>query len=64
MNLHYQYYWFKEAIPHDICDKIIQMGNKKIEQIKKNGDDASGTTRGVVKLVKKQKMIKELVQKN
>ena len=36
MNLHYQYYWFKEAIPHDMCDKIIQMGNKRIEQIKKN----------------------------
>ena len=36
MNLHYQYYWFKEVIPHDMCDKIIQMGNKKIEQIKKN----------------------------
>ena len=35
MNLHYQYYWFKEVIPHDMCDKIIQMGNKKIEQIKK-----------------------------
>ena len=46
MNLHYQYYWFKEVIPHDMCDKIIQMGNKKIEQIKKNGHDASGTTRG------------------
>ena len=46
MNLHYQYYWFKEVIPHDMCDKIIQMGNKRIKQIKKNGDDASGTTRG------------------
>lgn len=46
MNLHYQYYWFKEVIPHDICDKIIQMGNKRIEQVKKNGNDASGTTRG------------------
>ena len=33
MNLHYQYYWFKEVIPHDMCDKIIQMGNKKIEQM-------------------------------
>ena len=32
MNLHYQYYWFKEVIPHDICDKIIQMGNKRIKQ--------------------------------
>ena len=46
MNLHYQYYWFKEVIPHDMCDKIIQMGNKRIEQVKKNGNDASGTTRG------------------
>ena len=46
MNLHYQYYWFKEVIPHDMCDKIIQMGNKRIKQIKKNGHDASGTTRG------------------
>ena len=46
MNLHYQYYWFKEVIPHDICDKIIQMGNKRIEQVKKNGNDASGTTSG------------------
>ena len=34
MNLHYQYYWFKEVIPHDTCDKIIQMGNKRIEQVK------------------------------
>ena len=38
MNLHYQYYWFKEVIPHDTCDKIIQMGNKRIEQVKKNGN--------------------------
>ena len=28
MNLHYQYYWFKEVIPHDVCDKIIKMGNQ------------------------------------
>ena len=29
-----------------MCDKIIQMGNKRIEQVKKNGNDASGTTSG------------------
>ena len=29
-----------------MCDKIIQMGNKRIKQIKKNGNDASGTTSG------------------
>ena len=46
MNLHYQYYWFKEVIPHDMCDKIIQMGNKRIKQSKNNGNDASGTTSG------------------
>ena len=46
MNLHYQYYWFKEVIPHDMCDKIIQMGNKRIEQVKKNGNNTSGTTSG------------------
>ena len=46
MNLHYQYYWFKEVIPHDVCDKIIKMGNEQIELVKKEGGDASGTTRG------------------
>ena len=63
MNLHYQYYWFKEVIPHDICDKIIQMGNKRIEQIKKNGDDASGTTRGGSEIGEKTKDDKRISAK-
>ena len=39
MNLHYQYYWFKEVIPHDVCDKLIKMGNEQIELVKKEGGD-------------------------
>mgnify|MGYP001177721879 FL=1 len=46
MNLHNQYYWFKEVIPHNVCDNIIRMGNKQIERIEKYGGDTSGTTRG------------------
>ena len=64
MNLHYQYYWFKEVIPHDMCDKIIQMGNKRIKQIKKNGNDASGTTSGGTEKKKDERIsAKELTPK-
>ena len=61
MNLHYQYYWFKEVIPHDMCDKIIQMGNKKIEQIKKM---VMMLLEQQEVMVKKQKTRERLVQKN
>ena len=61
MNLHYQYYWFKEVIPHDICDKIIQMGNKRIEQIKKM---VMMHLEQQEVMVKKQKTRERLVQKN
>lgn len=46
MNLYNDYYWFKEAIPHDTCDKIIKMGNEKIELMKKEGHSTFGTTGG------------------
>ena len=57
MNLHYQYYWFKEVIPHDVCDKIIKMGNEQIELVKKEGGDASGTTRGGGEKIRDDKRI-------
>ena len=65
MNLHYQYYWFKEVIPHDVCDKIIKMGNEQIELVKKEGGDASGTTRGGGEKTKDDKRVsaKELTPK-
>ena len=65
MNLHYQYYWFKEVIPHDVCDKIIKMGNEQIELVKKEGGDASGTTRGGGGKIKDDKRVsaKELTPK-
>jgi PKHD-type hydroxylase len=46
MNLHNQYYWFKDAISYEVCDKIIKMGNERISELKNLGDDVSGTTRG------------------
>ena len=65
MNLHYQYYWFKEVIPHDVCDKIIKMGNEQIELIRKDGGDASGITRGGGEKTKDDKRVsaKELTPK-
>ena len=65
MNLHYQYYWFKEVIPHDTCDKIIKMGNEQIELVRKEGGDASGTTRGGGGKIKDDKRVsaKELTPK-
>ena len=47
-----------------MCDKIIQMGNKRIKQIKKNGNDASGTTSGGTEKKKDERIsAKELTPK-
>ena len=45
MNLYHDYYWFKEAISHDVCDAIIKMGEKQLKAIQEGGGEVSGTTR-------------------
>ena len=45
MNLYHDYYWFKEAISHDVCDAIIKMGEKQLKAIREGGGEVSGTTR-------------------
>ena len=33
MNLKYSYWYFKSALPSHFCDKLIEFGNSKKEQI-------------------------------
>ena len=46
MQVRNSYYYFKEAISPENCQKIIDMGEKKIQEIKKNGGSAEATTFG------------------
>tara|TARA_S200002703_G_scaffold46437_1_gene40325 strand:+ start:5473 stop:6228 length:756 start_codon:yes stop_codon:yes gene_type:complete len=44
MRLTNDYYWFKNVIPHEVCDKIVDMGNKGIQQLEEDGICSFGTT--------------------
>ena len=36
MNLHNDYYWFKEAISNEVCDKIIDMGENRLKELRES----------------------------
>ena len=44
MNLKNQYYYFKSAISPEDCQKIIELGNKKISDNEKLGISSAGVT--------------------
>jgi len=46
MQIQNTYYWFKSVLKPDVCEKIIDMGKKEIERIKKEGGTTEGTTFG------------------
>jgi PKHD-type hydroxylase len=46
MELTNSYYWFKEALTPEQCQKIIDLGTKQIEDDKKSGISTDATTRG------------------
>lgn len=46
MNLKDSYYWFKEALSSDNCQKIIDAGLAQIERNKQQGLNTSGVTYG------------------
>jgi PKHD-type hydroxylase len=46
MQLQYQYYYFKKALSPEICEKIIEMGNARIEEERSKGYSTAGFTNG------------------
>ena len=46
MQVENSYFWFKEALTPDQCQKIIDLGVSEIERIKKAGGSAEATTFG------------------
>lgn len=46
MQLKYSYYYFKEAIPPETCQRIIDLGISKIEEEKSKGYDIEAYTHG------------------
>lgn len=46
MQLQYQYYYFKSAIPAETCEKIIEMGEARIAEERAKGYRVSGYTNG------------------
>ncbi len=46
MQVQNTYYWFKSALSPDQCQKIIDMGTEKINNIKNSGGSAEATTYG------------------
>ena len=46
MQVQNSYYWFKSALTKEQCQKIIDMGENKLESIKKSGGSTEGTTFG------------------
>jgi len=46
MQVQNSYYWFKEALTPDQCQKIIDLGVSEIERIKKAGGRTAATTFG------------------
>ena len=46
MQVKNSYFWFKEALTHEECQRIIDQGNKQINESKQAGKDVSATTFG------------------
>ena len=46
MQLKHSYYWFDSIISPEICQKIINLGLSKIDNLKKEGKSALGLTAG------------------
>ena len=46
MQVKNSYFWFKEALSPEVCQKIVDQGIKQIEQEKSSGKDVSATTFG------------------
>ena len=46
MQVKNTYYWFKNAITPEQCQKIIDMGEKRLQEIQKSGGSTEATTFG------------------
>ena len=46
MQVKNSYFWFKEALTPEECQRIIDQGNKQIDRDKSAGRDVSATTFG------------------
>ena len=46
MQITNSYYWFKEALSPEVCQKIIDIGTERIDSLKKEGQNVSATTAG------------------
>ena len=46
MQVQNSYYWFKSALTSEQCQKIIDMGKKELDDIKKRGGSTEATTFG------------------
>ena len=46
MQVRNSYYWFKEALTPDQCQRIIDMGVAELDRIKKQGGRTAATTFG------------------
>ena len=46
MQVRNSYYWFKSVLTPDQCQTIIDMGKKKLDDIKKSGGTTEATTFG------------------
>jgi len=46
MQVQNSYYWFKSALTSEQCQKIIDMGKKRLDDIKKSGGTTEATTFG------------------
>lgn len=44
MQLKHSYWWFKSALTEETCDKILELGKSKIEELKSKGITTAGTT--------------------
>lgn len=46
MQLNTSYYWFKDAVSIDFCEKVIAVGKERIEKEKARGNSTEGYTFG------------------
>lgn len=46
MQLQYQYYYFKSALPPETCDRILDMGIKRLEDERARGHTVEANTHG------------------
>ena len=46
MQVQNSYYWFKSVLTKEQCQRIIDMGKKRLDHIKKSGGTTEATTFG------------------